>query len=369
MSPGPVRRAAFFCVLIDPEHDIAGFVMDWISALAGRLDSLEVIALETTPRGVAALPANVRLHPLGKEKGYGRGRILANAVRAAGRALGPAEFILCHMMPVYALAAWPAGLVRRKPLFLWYTHQHLDLKLRLAAAVSDRVLTAAPEAMRVPTAKKRVLGHGISTDRFRPAPDGEKARAEETGPIRVLSVGRLSPVKRLEVLVQAAENLKERGELARFRFILAGQPSNPAQEVYAGEVKARIRSEGLEGSFEFLGSVPFARIGEVYQEADLFVSMQEQRGLDKAVLEAMACGLLVVAANESFRPLLGDLAEELIYPADQPAGLAQRLLNLAGTESARRRELGLKLRERVEAEHGLGRLMDRILAEAAAVRG
>ncbi|MBW1711891.1 MAG: glycosyltransferase family 4 protein [Deltaproteobacteria bacterium] len=355
-----MARAAIFCVLIDPGHDIAGFVLSWIKGLARRVDSLEVIALEVVDAQGAGLPANVRLTSLGKEKGFGRPRLLVNSQRAVWRAMDRADFLLCHMMPVYALAAGPICRLKGKPLLLWYTHQHVDLKLRAAVRAADRVLTAVPESMRVPTAKKRVLGHGIDTDRFCPGPDRPRS-----GPLRVVSVGRLSPVKRLEVLVEAAEKLKAWGRLEDFRFSLVGQEGEPFQKAYTQAVKDRIKESGLEGVFEFTGSIPYAGVADSFRQADLFVSMQEQRGLDKAVLEAMACGLPVVVANRSFVPLLGDQAGRLVYPPDQPQALAQKLIDLAQVPAGQRRALGLDLRAKVQAEHDLGRLMDRILNEAA----
>ena len=359
MKPATVRRGAIFCVLIDPAHDIAGFVLDWIRALAAKLEHLEVIALEVVDLAGADLPGNVRVTSLGKEKGFGRLRLLLNSQRAVNRALSRADFLLCHMMPVYALVSAPLCRIRKKPLLLWYTHQNLDLKLRLAVRVSDRIVTAAPEAMRVRTPKKRVLGHGIDTERFRPGP-----LREEAGPLRVVSVGRLSPVKRLEILVEAASFLAAEGRLGDFRFTLVGQPSDEAQAVYVRGIKDDIDRLGLSQAFDFTGTIPFARVVECYREADLFVSMQEQRGLDKAVLEAMACGLPVIAANRSFEPLLGELAGQMLYSAHEPEELGARLVEMAALTPARRRELGLRLRERVVAQHGLGGLMDKVVALA-----
>jgi len=353
-------RAAFFCVLVDPADDIAGFILDWIRALAARLESLEVVVLEdrTAARPVD-LPANVRLHSLGKEKGSGRARLLLASQVALGRALGRADFLLCHMMPLYALVSWPLCRLRGRPLFLWYTHQHVDLKLRAAVRLADRVFTAAPESMRLATDKKRVLGHGINTARFSPGPpdrDGDR--------LRVVTVGRISPVKRLEVLIEAAEKLKEMGELDSFEFKVIGREGTPAQRPYVEGLRARIEAAGLGQAFDLAGHLPYARIDRAYRAADVFVSTQEQRGLDKAVLEAMASGLPAVVANESFRPLLAGQAEALLYPADQPAALAERLLGLSRLAAAERRRLGLELRERVRAGHDLERFMDRILEEA-----
>ncbi len=354
-------RGAFFCVLIDPNDDIAGFIVDWIKALAGRLESLDVIALENRARPVD-LPANVRLLSLGKERGLSRPRLFLNSQRALARALKRADFLLCHMMPVYALVAAPLCRFKSKPLLLWYTHQHLDLKLRAAARAADLILTAAPEAMGVATPKKRVLGHGIDAVRFAPGP-----LEPRPGALRVLSVGRFSPVKRLEVLLEAARCLDERGRLDDFRFILVGKEGNQAQAAYAARIRAEVGRMGLNRAFEFRGGVSHAEVDALFREADVFVSTQEQRGLDKAVLEAMACGLPVMLANQSFEALLADESRLLLYPPRQPARLAEGLMRLREFSLEERRRIGLELRRGVVENHELGRLMDRVVLEAAAL--
>ncbi len=352
-------RGAWFCQKIDPDDDLLGFSLDWIAAMAARLERLDVIALEARP---ADLPRNVRVFSLGKEKGHGRLRRLLASQRALARTMSRADFLLCHMMPVYTLVSAPVCRLKGKPLLLWYTHQHVDLKLKAAVALADLVFTAVDESLGVATAKKRVVGHGVDAARFRPG-----APADREGPLTVLSVGRLSPVKRLEVLIEAAAKLKEQGRLDRFRFLVVGGEPRPEQRAYADRIKARIAQAGLDGAFEFRGRTPYREVAEVYRRADVFVSTQESRGLDKAVLEAMASGLPTVVANQSFEPLLGEAADDLLFPADRPAELAARLVDLAERPGRVRRELGLRLRERVVAEHELGRLMDRILAEIEAL--
>ena len=291
MESEPVRQGALFCVLIDPEHDIAGFVLDWIRALAARLERLEVIALEVRDLAGANLPPNVRVHSLGKEKGYFRPRLFLNSQRALVKALDRADFLLCHMMPVYALVSAPLCRLKKKPLILWYTHQNLDLKLRLAVRAADRVVTAAPEAMRVKTPKKRVIGHGIDTQRFKPGP----LREENDGALRVVSVGRLSPVKRLEFLVEAASYLRDQGELDRFRFTLVGQPSDRAQAEYVQGIRARIeRDWAWSRAYSILWArFPLPGWSAVTRRPICSSPCRSSGGLDKAVLEAMACGLPV----------------------------------------------------------------------------
>ncbi len=353
-------RGAFFCITLDPADDIAGFVLDWAATLAAKLESLDVICLEDRRRDrPGLLPDNARVWSLGKERGLGRARMFWAAQRALAAALGRADFVLCHMMPVYALTAWPLCRLKGRRLFLWYTHQHVDLKLRLAVAAADLVFTAVPESMNVATPKKIVMGHGVNLARFAPAPppSGE-------GPLNVVSVGRLSPVKRLETLVDAAVRLRELGRLDEFRFRLVGKEGSPAQAEYAAAIRRLVERRGLTAFFDFAGSTPYLEVNRHYAWADAFVSMQESRGLDKAGLEAMASGLPVLAANPSFGPLMGDLADRLLYPADKPGDLADRLMALRQAGSATRRAWGGDLRAAVAAGHDLDRLMDKIIARA-----
>jgi glycosyltransferase involved in cell wall biosynthesis len=347
-------RGAFFCVTVDPaDEGTAGFVLDWIRVMAARLDSLDVIALETHP---ATLPSNVRVLSLGKEMGLNRPRLFINSQKHLLTALDRADFLFCHMMPLYVLVSMPVARLRSKPIILWYTHNQTDLKLKMAVKIVDLVFSASEETMNVPTSKKRVFGHGIDTERFYPGP-----LREDQGPLKVVSIGRLSPRKRIEALIGAAEAIKDKGQIDRFRFILFGQEGRPEQQGYVRELQDHIRRSGLEEVFHFKGAVPFSQVLNCYHQADIFVSTQLTTGLDKAVLEAGACGLPVVACHSSFAPLLTDQAELLFCPGGDPNLLARRLLRLAEFNPQQRREIGLKLRDRVRKGHDLGRLMDKII--------
>lgn len=357
-------RGAFFCVLIDPADDIAGFVIDWIRGLAARLDHLDVIALEDRrAERPVDLPANVTVHSLGKENGRNRLAELAASQKILSRVMGRTDFLLCHMMPIYAVAAGPWAKLYKKPLLLWYTHQNVDLKLKVAVALADRVVTAVDGSMGIDTPKKRVLGHGINFDRFHSGPP-----RPETDRLTVVSIGRLSPVKRLETLIEAAKLLKDRGALDKFRFDLIGQAGTPAQQEYVAGLKRSVEQAGLGRAINFVGSVPYLEIAPLYHQADVFLSCQSQLGLDKALLEAMASGLPTITANSSFFDLLGDRSGELFFNGDRPGELADRLAGLADLTAVRRTEIGAGLRDRVLAAHGLDGLVTKIIGQVREVQ-
>ena len=151
-----------------PADPLVGFVTGWLEALAARVAQVDVICLA---RGPASLPDNVRVHSLGKERGAGK---LAQALafyRAAWR-LRP-DVVFCQFSPIFVLAIAPVAMLRGWPILLWYTHRHVDLKLRLASALARRVLTASPESYRLGGPKMRVIGHGIDTRRFAPVETSE----------------------------------------------------------------------------------------------------------------------------------------------------------------------------------------------------
>src|SRR5581483_963518 len=75
-------------------------------------------------------------------------------------------------------------------------HGHVSPMLRLAHALVDGVGTSTPEGFRIPSQKVTITGQGVDLDRFRPPaspPAGE----------RLLSVGRFSPVKDFETVLDA----------------------------------------------------------------------------------------------------------------------------------------------------------------------
>src|SRR3989338_2848671 len=54
----------------------------------------------------------------------------------------------------------------------------------------------------------------------------------------------------------------------------------------------------------FCGPIPYPRIQDFYHSGDIFINLSETGSVDKAMLEAMSCGLLALTSNEAFRDIL-----------------------------------------------------------------
>ncbi len=167
----------------------------------------------------------------------------------------------------------------------WYFRQ-CDAIVSPTNAVRDDILRQLRREMR----RAFVIPTGVDTGRFLSG-DREAARAKYglNGRKVVLTVGRVAWEKNVETLIAAAELLlKEREDLC---FVVAGK--GPALAHFKAEAERR----GLAERLRFLGFVPDEDLPSLYQAADAFVlpSTFETQGI--ALLEAMAAGLPVAAAD------------------------------------------------------------------------
>jgi glycosyltransferase involved in cell wall biosynthesis len=133
-----------------------------------------------------------------------------------------------------------------------------------------------------PRERIAVVYNAIDLDRFRP-PDAPRAGAAPC----IAMVGRLVAQKNPLLFVSAAAALRRQLPTARFMLIGDGPQR--------GAVAAAVQAAGLADSCALLGER--ADVNVLLQEADLFWLTSDWEGLSNAVIEAMACGLPVVATD------------------------------------------------------------------------
>jgi glycosyltransferase involved in cell wall biosynthesis len=344
-------RLLLFNLATDEDDPVLGFTSAWIRALAARCVSVHVITMRA---GRLALPANVEVRSVGKERGHSIPRRIAAFYRLLLRVLREQRIDACfsHMMPVFSVMAAPLLRARGIPLVTWYAHPSLTRTLKLAHRFSDRMVASLPTAYPYRADKLIVIGQGIDTDLFSPG-------GPEADPRLLLSVGRLSPVKDHPTLIEAAARLHAEGE--SFRLAVVGGPAGAGDESYAAELRARAEARGLGGLVEWVGPRPPAALPEWYRRCAAHVNLTRTGSGDKSALEAMSCGRPSVLANEGFRDVLGRHAGALWFPQGDAAALAARLRALLRRTPADRARIGRDLRARVVADHGLPGLAARLL--------
>lgn len=187
----------------------------------------------------------------------------------------------------------------------------------------------------------RIIHCGVAPDRLRFEPSGRV-------PGRILSVGRLDPIKGFEYLIDACARLAADGVAFDCQIIGDG-PLRPALE-------QRIARLGLQDRVRLLGALPQERVQAAMREASVFAlacvvtPAGDRDGIPVALMEAMACGLPVVSTEVSGIPeLVIDGITGRLAPAGNAQALAQCLAQqLADTAQAR--QMALAARAHVERE-------------------
>lgn len=349
-------RLLLFNMVTDAEHPVQGFTTAWITALARHCQTIDVISMLT---GRLHLPENVRVHSVGKEKGFSELRRAIEFYRHLWRILQykPIDACFVHMIPLFAAMGAPLLKAKGIPITFWYTHKSVTPLLWVTEKLVDRVVTASAESFRVSSRKVIVTGHGIDTKYFKPA-----VKRREKKPFTILSVSRIAPVKRLEVLIEAFSILDKELPHHDLRLRLVGNVYE-FDQTYATSLRKLVISKDLQIWVEFSGPVPYSEVASEYQQSDVFVNLSDTDSLDKAVLEAMSCGIPVITSNIAFKAVLADLSDDLLIPKNSPKILADRLMALYDKDPEERATLGQRLRELVNSQHSLERLAKHLVNE------
>jgi glycosyltransferase involved in cell wall biosynthesis len=190
-------------------------------------------------------------------------------------------------------------------------------KVRLALMQATLVLTVSEyskrclgEILGVPAGKVRVIYEGTSAKLVRI----DAGAAEHP---YVLYVGGFSPHKNLPTLVRAFSRLRARSR--GLRLILAGDYHADSFKGAAGELQTLVSDLGLSNEVVFTGFVPDEELCRLYNGASVVALPSLDEGFGLPALEAMTCGIPVVAGSgNALEEVVGD-AGVLVQPHDEPA--------------------------------------------------
>lgn len=161
------------------------------------------------------------------------------------------------------------------------------------------------------------------------AAPGKSLRQEYALPSKfILAIGSADPRKNINTLVSAyallPENLK-----AEYRLVIVWTAPG-----LAPAISRQIKSLRLNDRVQFLNQVSDEDLALLYNEASLFVFPSLSEGFGLPLLEAMACGVPVVAANTSSIPeVAGDAA--LLCAATDPQRMSDALVHVLENEEVR----------------------------------
>jgi glycosyltransferase involved in cell wall biosynthesis len=172
---------------------------------------------------------------------------------------------------------------------------------------------------------------------------GRSALGLGPGDLVMGTVARFDPVKRLPLLIGAVEALAVR--FPEVKLVLVGGGDEE------GRLRRIVMQRGLESRVVFAGVVESA--ARCFSGWDLYVSASSREGLPLALLEAMACGLPVVATDvPGHREVVVDGVTGLLASAEDAGDLTEKIRMLLEDPTLRRR-LGEAARDRAREAFSL----------------
>jgi glycosyltransferase involved in cell wall biosynthesis len=290
------------------------------------------------------------------------GKILSQALRSlqpdivhASLTLSPLDFSLpelCADLNLPAVATFHPAFDRRRRTIASRT-QHLLYKLYSPSLAHYRRTIVFSDIQRqvlvelgVPANHVITIANGVDIDKFSP---GLSEVKRELGAERLFVYqGRISPEKNVEALLKAWKQA-QMGERAKLAILGDGPLASTLKPFY-----------GAEHGIEWLGYVADEeRRIEILRAADVFVLPSLIEGLSLSLLEAMACGLAVVATDVGAD---GEVLEGagIVLSASKTATELTTLLPLLRDQPEFTRLLGVKARQRVLERYTLHHNMTRL---------
>jgi glycosyltransferase involved in cell wall biosynthesis len=316
---GGANATAYLFRELENRQDVQ---IDCVTSAVGSQDSLETLA------------DNIRLHRLAVGKGqlhYWTQREvltwLLRATRKVNTLMREQQYDVCH-----AFFGFPSGLVAwrlRKKLPYMVSLRGSDVpgfNPRFAAQyvllkpLFRRIWTSAGSIVAnslglqklanrfLPDLPIAVIPNGIDAREFHPATEGEPV------PGRILCVSRLVERKGVQDLIEAMPGILKK--IPHAHLVIAGEGD------LLETLQARCRELAIADKTDFQGYVAHDDLPQLYRAAELFVQPSFYEGMSNTVLEAMACGLPIIATGEGGREeLLKDNA--MITQYNDPAALAE----------------------------------------------
>lgn len=299
-------------------------VLGWAARLAADDQFLVVVPQHTREKiGAAAKAENitVRTYPYARTGGIARlyfDQVAVPRLAAAenadvlfsstgfGTFYSPCPEVLLVRNPVYFDPAFQAKYreLGRSLLRTTVRRWHSLLSMRCADAVlfpTQAMQDMVGRYIALDAKPTRALHYGFDAERFfqNGAANSEWRQRIENwtreGHHVLLNVSTYAVHKNFETLIEALAQLRRRGHAIKLLTTTSEEQTSDTEEYAA--LQQRARTLGVSDCWHELGYVPYPELHSIYQAADLYVFPSFTESFGHSLVEAMAAGLPVVAAD------------------------------------------------------------------------
>jgi len=181
-----------------------------------------------------------------------------------------------------------------------------------------------------------VIPNGVADDDFFPI---DKPSLSQNSPLNIIMASRFHEQKNIPDTIECLARAKRRG--LRFRLTLIGDGPDKHN------VERAVQENNLRDVVTLPGWISRSALASELQKGDCFLSLSRYEGMSNAMLEAMACGLPVVASKiTSHEELIDDGVEGFLVTLTEESGLEKVLMRLS-RDPRHARLVGAKACEKV----------------------
>ena len=201
----------------------------------------------------------------------------------------------------------------------------------------DAVIATTEEAACFVPNVVSVIPHGVDIERFSPSKDSKKdwGKTGLPGEYGIINVGRIRPEKGTDLFVEAM--IKSLPQLPGATAIIAGI-AKAKDSNFKKHLEKQIRDKGMSDRILFLGEVSPGRLPDLMRGCKALVALPRYEGFGLTPLEAMACGLPVVASKtghfqEFLKPLDDKKACGMVVSIEDHINASNKLVELLSNQT------------------------------------
>jgi len=285
-----------FTQKVDRADPVLGFFYTWIVEFARIAESVTVICLQEGEH--MELPRNVTVYSLGKEKHISRFQYVKNLYQYLFLIRGTYTSVFVHMNQEYVLLAGAYWKYAGIPVYFWRNHSYGNVLTRIAVFLSTKVFCTSTYSFTARFRKTTIMPAGIDTQIYKILPGSVRKKYS------VCIVGRISPVKHIELGLQAVNYIVQSG--GQISLSVIGSPLDRDSEYYDG-LKKYVSENSLSQYIQFVSGVPFEQLPVTYNSHEICLNLTDDGSFDKTIVEAAACGCIPLVSNRSLEHLLPSL--------------------------------------------------------------
>lgn len=244
------------------------------------------------------MPTNVTVYSLGKERGVSKLGYIINLYKYLRLIRGSYDKVFVHMNQEYVLLAGLYWRLTNISVYLWRNHPNGSILTRLAVLLSTKVFCTSTESFTARFQKTIIMPVGVDLNIFK--------KIDKITPKKysVCMVGRLSPVKHVELGLSAVKELLNSGK--QVSLTIAGS-SGVKDFDYYNVLKRQVIEQNLSSSVSFVSAVSQDKLPEIYGSHEIHLNLTGSGSFDKTIVEASACGATPLVSNTSLKSLLPEV--------------------------------------------------------------